>query len=206
MSDSPQSYLSFIADADARYCARLRPGDPLQLVSHENCIELFHAKRRVGTIPKSHSWVAEALASGNLLVCSIEFVNVKGLVFKRATRVELRIDITEGVGTIGRAVQWSASSVTRAAGAVSEIGGRALRVAADTPVAVGRAAEWTTNNVLTPPVRVVYRGVDGAANLIVRRPYRFMRRLVLWGIGLAFAALALIVLILILLHTLPRRQ
>jgi hypothetical protein len=224
MSEPPRSYTSFIAGLRhrapdgthrQRYCARqLKRGVTVELTpepdnpSNAAAIAVKHAGRHLGYIPKRHDWVAASLAAGDTVACSVDEIEYVGWPFKRAGRVVLRVDIAREGSAIGAAVQWSATSVTRAADAAAGMGGKALRVAAEVPMAAGRgalsAARWTGQNVAQPAVNVVYRGVDGMTDLAVRKPYRFIRRIVLWTIALVFGALGLVLAILILLHTLPR--
>ena len=219
MPEPLRSHTSFVAgmeDASARYCARLQPGDVITLtLSPENphdtgAVMLHHGDRYLGVIPPAHGWVGQGLAEGGTLVCSIAAVEVTGILRRRAARVELRIDVLADGSALGRAVQWGATSVTRGAGVVGDVGGKALRAAVEVPVATARgakfAATWTGRNVAAPAVDVIYRGVDGVAEITVRKPVRAIRRLIFWIVGLAFGALALVLAILILLHTLPRRS
>jgi hypothetical protein len=218
MPEPLRSHTSFVAGLDndsARYCARLRPGDVITLtLSRENprdaaTVVLHHGDRYLGVIPPAHGWVGQGLAEGDTLACSIAAVEVTGVLRRRAARVELRIDVLADGSALGRAVQWSATNVTHGASIVGDIGGKALRAAVEVPVATARgakfAARWTGRNVAAPAVDVIYRSVDGVAEIAVRKPARAMRRLVFWVVGLAFGALALVLAILILLHTLPRR-
>jgi len=219
MAEPLRSYTSFMVAfaeparsrrARMRRCAALRPGDALMLEARDGGVVVVgHDGADLGVIPPAHGWVAASIAEGDTLACSVAAIEVNRWPVKRAVRIELRIDVLADGSVLGRAAQWSVTSVTRGVEVAADVGGMALRAAADAPAAAGRGAKfaalWTGRTIAAPAVNVVYRGVDGLAEIAVRKPARAVRRLVLWIVGLGFAAFALVLAILILLHTLPRR-
>jgi hypothetical protein len=82
-----------------RYCRNLKVGSRLQLVPEptnrysDKAVAIVHQDRHLGYIPDRHDWIADAIAESKQLSCDIDRIEIKGLLFRRASFVGLRITV-----------------------------------------------------------------------------------------------------------------
>jgi hypothetical protein len=111
---STPSYPSWIADlrrkspaeVDRRRYAyeHLGPGEALELVREpanrrdDHAVLYYHRGIRLGSVPKRHRWVADAIDDGHRLVAIVHHVKIRGFLRRRAKFVSTRIAILDNGG------------------------------------------------------------------------------------------------------------
>lgn len=84
-----------------RYCTHLRSGTALNLVREPDnphsksglAVAVRHKGAHLGYIPSRHHWVGEAMDEGKWITCLVERIELRGLIFRRARFVGLRLTV-----------------------------------------------------------------------------------------------------------------
>lgn len=190
-----------ITVVDGRYCAQaLAVGDTVEVIIIADGVAVSHGGRVIGHITPADGWVIDCVRAGEPLACTVAAIDVYGWPRKRARTVAVEVmRVPRGL--------WAVAD--RGMSAVSDVGDRAIELSRKAAALGGTAVEtvarsaassarWTGDNLVARPGRAIGGALGSIADSTVRRPLRRLKRLVVTALVLIFAALVLILLIVVI--------